>query len=210
MAKAKFERTKPHCNVGTIGHVDHGKTSLTAAITKVLAKQGKAQFTAYDQIDKAPEEKARGITIATAHVEYQTTKRHYAHVDCPGHADYVKNMITGAAQMDGAILVVSAADGPMPQTREHILLARQVEVVTPEDYTGSVIGDLNSRRGQIQGQDMRGNANVISAMVPLANMFSYVNNLRSMSQGRATFTMQFDHYEQVPNNVAQEVQAKYA
>ena len=128
MAKAKFERTKPHCNIGTIGHVDHGKTSLTAAITKVLAKTGGAQFTAYDQIDKAPEEKARGITISTAHVEYETAKRHYAHVDCPGHADYVKNMITGAAQMDGAILVVSAADGPMPQTREHILLARQVGV----------------------------------------------------------------------------------
>src|SRR5574341_892292 len=128
MAKAKFERTKPHCNVGTIGHVDHGKTSLTAAITKVLAKTGGATYTAYDQIDKAPEEKARGITIATAHVEYETKKRHYAHVDCPGHADYVKNMITGAAQMDGAILVVSAADGPMPQTREHVLLARQVNV----------------------------------------------------------------------------------
>jgi elongation factor Tu len=128
MAKSKFERTKPHCNVGTIGHVDHGKTSLTAAITKVLAETGGATFTAYDQIDKAPEEKARGITISTAHVEYETGKRHYAHVDCPGHADYVKNMITGAAQMDGAILVVSAADGPMPQTREHILLARQVGV----------------------------------------------------------------------------------
>ncbi|NOG71887.1 elongation factor Tu [Roseicella sp. DB1501] len=128
MAKAKFERTKPHCNIGTIGHVDHGKTSLTAAITKVLAKTGGATFTAYDQIDKAPEEKARGITISTAHVEYETQNRHYAHVDCPGHADYVKNMITGAAQMDGAILVVSAADGPMPQTREHILLARQVGV----------------------------------------------------------------------------------
>ncbi len=128
MAKAKFERNKPHCNIGTIGHVDHGKTSLTAAITKVLAKTGGATFTAYDQIDKAPEERARGITIATAHVEYETAKRHYAHVDCPGHADYVKNMITGAAQMDGAILVVSAADGPMPQTREHILLARQVGV----------------------------------------------------------------------------------
>jgi elongation factor Tu len=128
MAKSKFERTKPHCNIGTIGHVDHGKTSLTAAITKVLAKTGGATFTAYDQIDKAPEEKARGITIATAHVEYETKNRHYAHVDCPGHADYVKNMITGAAQMDGAILVVSAADGPMPQTREHILLARQVGV----------------------------------------------------------------------------------
>src|ERR1700757_2253527 len=128
MAKAKFERTKPHCNIGTIGHVDHGKTSLTAAITKVLAETGGATFTAYDQIDKAPEEKARGITISTAHVEYETKKRHYAHVDCPGHADYVKNMITGAAQMDGAILVVSAADGPMPQTPEHILLARQVGV----------------------------------------------------------------------------------
>ncbi len=128
MAKEKFSRTKPHCNIGTIGHVDHGKTSLTAAITKVLAETGGATFMAYDQIDKAPEEKARGITIATAHVEYETAKRHYAHVDCPGHADYVKNMITGAAQMDGAILVVSAADGPMPQTREHILLARQVGV----------------------------------------------------------------------------------
>ena len=128
MAKAKFERNKPHCNVGTIGHVDHGKTSLTAAITKILAESGGATYTAYDQIDKAPEEKARGITISTAHVEYQTVNRHYAHVDCPGHADYVKNMITGAAQMDGAILVVSAADGPMPQTREHILLARQVGV----------------------------------------------------------------------------------
>jgi len=128
MAKAKFERTKPHCNIGTIGHVDHGKTTLTAAITKVLAETGGAEFTAFDQIDKAPEERERGITIATAHVEYETEKRHYAHVDCPGHADYVKNMITGAAQMDGAILVVNAADGPMPQTREHILLARQVGV----------------------------------------------------------------------------------
>ena len=128
MAKEKFERNKPHCNIGTIGHVDHGKTTLTAAITKVLAEQGGASFTAYDQIDKAPEERARGITISTSHVEYETPNRHYAHVDCPGHADYVKNMITGAAQMDGAILVVSAADGPMPQTREHILLARQVGV----------------------------------------------------------------------------------
>src|ERR1700684_1414382 len=128
MAKEKFDRTKPHCNIGTIGHVDHGKTSLTAAITKVLAETGGATYTAYDQIDKAPEEKARGITISTAHVEYETKKRHYAHVDCPGHADYVKNMITGAAQMDGAILVVAATDGPMPQTREHVLLARQVGV----------------------------------------------------------------------------------
>ena len=128
MAKEKFDRSKPHVNVGTIGHVDHGKTTLTAAITKILAAKGTAQFVAFDQIDKAPEERERGITIATAHVEYSTDKRHYAHVDCPGHADYVKNMITGAAQMDGAILVVSAADGPMPQTREHILLARQVGV----------------------------------------------------------------------------------
>ena len=128
MAKEKFERSKPHCNIGTIGHVDHGKTTLTAAITKTLAEQGGATFTAYDQIDKAPEEKARGITISTSHVEYETGNRHYAHVDCPGHADYDKNMITGAAQMDGAILVVSSADGPMPQTREHILLARQVGV----------------------------------------------------------------------------------
>ena len=128
MSKEKFERTKPHCNIGTIGHVDHGKTTLTAAITKVLADEGKAEFSAFDQIDNAPEERERGITIATSHVEYETENRHYAHVDCPGHADYVKNMITGAAQMDGAILVVSAADGPMPQTREHILLARQVGV----------------------------------------------------------------------------------
>jgi len=138
MAKEKFNRNKPHCNVGTIGHVDHGKTSLTAAITKILAETGGATYTAYDQIDKAPEEKARGITIATAHVEYQTDKRHYAHVDCPGHADYVKNMITGAAQMDGAILVVSAADGPMPQTREHILLARQVGVPALVVYLNKV------------------------------------------------------------------------
>ena len=138
MSKARFERTKPHCNVGTIGHVDHGKTTLTAAITKVLAEAGGAEFTSYDQIDKAPEEKARGITIATAHVEYETEARHYAHVDCPGHADYVKNMITGAAQMDGAILVVSAADGPMPQTREHILLARQVGVPAIVVYMNKV------------------------------------------------------------------------
>src|SRR5438093_6692767 len=128
MAKKKFERTKPHVNIGTIGHIDHGKTTLTAAITKVLAKQGLADFTPFDQIDKAPEERERGITIAIAHVEYQTANRHYAHVDCPGHADYIKNMITGAAQMDGAILVVAATDGPMPQTREHVLLARQVGV----------------------------------------------------------------------------------
>jgi len=138
MAKAKFARTKPHSNIGTIGHVDHGKTSLTAAITKVLAATGGATYTAYDQIDKAPEEKARGITISTAHVEYETKNRHYAHVDCPGHADYVKNMITGAAQMDGAILVVAATDGPMPQTREHILLARQVGVPALVVYLNKV------------------------------------------------------------------------
>jgi elongation factor Tu len=138
MAKAKFERKKPHCNIGTIGHVDHGKTTLTAAITKVLAESGGATFVAFEQIDKAPEEKARGITISTSHVEYETAKRHYAHVDCPGHADYVKNMITGAAQMDGAILVVSAADGPMPQTREHILLARQVGVPAIVVYLNKV------------------------------------------------------------------------
>ena len=138
MSKEKFNRSKPHCNIGTIGHVDHGKTTLTAAITKVLSEKGGAQFTAYDQIDKAPEEKERGITISTAHVEYETEKRHYAHVDCPGHADYVKNMITGAAQMDGAILVVNAADGPMPQTREHILLARQVGVPAIVVYLNKV------------------------------------------------------------------------
>ena len=138
MSKEKFERNKPHCNIGTIGHVDHGKTTLTAAITKVMAEAGRAQFSAYDMIDKAPEERARGITINTAHVEYATENRHYAHVDCPGHADYVKNMITGAAQMDGAILVVSAADGPMPQTREHILLARQVGVPSLVVYMNKV------------------------------------------------------------------------
>src|SRR3972149_1252807 len=138
MAKKKFQRTKPNCNIGTIGHVDHGKTTLTAAITKVLAETGGAEFMPFDQIDKAPEGKARGITISTSHVEYQTGKRHYAHVDCPGHADYVKNMITGAAQMDGAILVVSASDGPMPQTREHILLARQVGVPAIVVYLNKV------------------------------------------------------------------------
>jgi elongation factor Tu len=138
MAKAKFQRTKPHVNIGTIGHVDHGKTSLTAAITKVLAETGGAEFVAYANIDKAPEERERGITISTAHVEYETEARHYAHVDCPGHADYVKNMITGAAQMDGAILVVSAADGPMPQTKEHILLAKQVGVPTMVVYLNKV------------------------------------------------------------------------
>src|SRR5688500_14304710 len=138
MAKGKFERNKPHANVGTIGHVDHGKTTLTAAITKVLAMKGEAEFRSFDSIDNAPEERARGITIAIAHVEYETDKRHYAHVDCPGHADYIKNMITGAAQMDGAILVVAAPEGPMPQTREHILLARQVEVPAIVVYLNKV------------------------------------------------------------------------
>ena len=138
MSKEKFDRSKPHVNIGTIGHVDHGKTTLTAAITKVMADAGRAEFSAYDQIDKAPEERERGITISTAHVEYETENRHYAHVDCPGHADYVKNMITGAAQMDGAILVVNAADGPMPQTREHILLARQVGVPALVVYLNKV------------------------------------------------------------------------
>ena len=147
MAKEKFVRNKPHVNIGTIGHVDHGKTTLTAAITKVQAKKGLAKFMAYDQIDKAPEERERGITIAIAHVEYETDKRHYAHVDCPGHADYIKNMITGAAQMDGAILVVSAPDGPMPQTREHILLGRQVGVPAIVVYLNKVRHDREGRRG---------------------------------------------------------------
>ena len=146
MAKEKFERTKPHCNIGTIGHVDHGKTTLTAAITMTLAKKGQAKAMSYADIDAAPEEKARGITINTAHVEYETNARHYAHVDCPGHADYVKNMITGAAQMDGAILVVSAADGPMPQTREHILLARQVGVPALVVFMNKVDIDRKSTR----------------------------------------------------------------
>ncbi len=174
MAKAKYERTKPHVNIGTIGHIDHGKTTLTAAITKVLHTKNKGiAVREYGSIDNAPEERERGITIAVAHVEYETEKRHYAHIDCPGHADYIKNMITGAAQMDGAILVVAANDGPMPQTREHVLLARQVNV-------------------------------------PLGQMFGYVTDLRSMSQGRATSTMQFARYEEVPTAVAEEIMAKVA
>ena len=229
MAKEKFQRDKPHVNVGTIGHIDHGKTTLTAAITKVLSEKYGGQARSFDEIDNAPEEKARGITIATSHVEYETDNRHYAHVDCPGHADYVKNMITGAAQMDGAILVVSAADGPMPQTREHILLARQVgvpyivvflnqadmvdddellelvEVVIPEEYMGDVIGDLNRRRGRVHGMEQRGNAQVVTAHVPLSEMFGYATDVRSMSQGRATYTMQFDSYEEVPPNIAEKV-----
>ena len=232
MAKQKFERTKPHVNVGTIGHIDHGKTTLTAAITKVLAEKSGGEAVAFDQIDKAPEERQRGITINTAHVEYETEARHYAHVDCPGHADYIKNMITGAAQMDGAILVVSAADGPMPQPREHILLARQVEVpfivvalnkadmvddpellepmmavevTTPEDYLGDVMGNLNSRRGRIESMNPVGNAQVVKALVPLSQMFGYSTELRSMSQGRAEFHMDFDRYEEVPQSIAAEI-----
>src|SRR5512143_1983883 len=177
MTKAKFERNKPHCNIGTIGHVDHGKTSLTAAITKILAKTGGATFTAYDQIDKAPEERERGITISTAHVEYETANRHYAHVDCPGHADYVKNMITGAAQMDGAILVVSAADGPMPQTREHILLARQVGVPALVVYMNKVdmVDDIPIVKGSalaaVEGRDPEIGENSIVALMDAVDAY---------------------------------------
>ena len=232
MAKAKFERNKPHINIGTIGHVDHGKTTLTAAITKWLSLQGKAQFEAYDSIDKAPEEKERGITINTAHVEYETEKRHYAHVDCPGHADYIKNMITGAAQMDGAILVIAASDGPMAQTREHILLARQVgvpaivvflnkcdqvddpellepimkvSVIVPDEYMGDVIGDLNSRRGQIIQLEARPGAQQIDAYVPLAEMFGYATDLRSRTQGRGQYTMEPSHYVEIPKNIRDKI-----
>jgi translation elongation factor EF-G len=241
MAKEKFDRSKPHVNVGTIGHVDHGKTTLTAAITKVLASKGTASFVAFDQIDKAPEERERGITIATAHVEYSTAKRHYAHVDCPGHADYVKNMITGAAQMDGAILVVAGypvidfsvtlVDGSYhevdssemafkiagsmayqegakkagPILKEPIM---DVEVVTPEDYAGDVMGDLSRRRGKIQQMEERAGAKVIRAHVPLSEMFGYATQVRSMSQGRASYTMQFFAYEPAPKNVSEEIIAK--
>ena len=222
MAKQKFERTKPHLNVGTIGHIDHGKTTLTAAITKVLAESvgGTTQVRSFESIDNAPEEKQRGITINTAHVEYETENRHYAHVDCPGHADYIKNMITGAAQMDGAILVVSAADGPMPQTREHILLARQVGVPNvvvylnkcdmvddPEllDLVELEVRDLLSKY-EFPGDDVP----VIRASVPLAEMFGYATDLRSMTQGRAEFTMQFDRYEEVPQSLATEIVAAEA
>ena len=298
MGKKKFERTKPHMNVGTIGHIDHGKTTLTAAITKVQAEKGLAQFTAFDKIDKAPEEKARGITISIAHVEYETEKRHYAHVDCPGHHDYIKNMITGAAQMDGAILVVAANDGAMPQTREHVLLARQVnvpylvvalnkidmvddeefielveldlrelltkyefpgddvpivrvsalkalegdkeamegigrlleavdtyipeptreidkpyllepimkvDVVMPEEYLGDVMGDLSSRRGHILGMEGKGNSQAVVAHVPLAEMFGYATELRSMTSGRATYSMEFSHYAELPAQMAEAI-----
>ena len=188
MAKAKFERTKPHVNIGTIGHIDHGKTTLTAAITKVLHDKYPElnAASAFDEIDKAPEERQRGITISIAHVEYQTEARHYAHVDCPGHADYIKNMITGAAQMDGAILVVAATDGPMPQTREHVLLARQVGVP-------ALVVALNKC-------DM-----VVDALVPLSEMFGYVGDLRSKTSGQASYSMEFDSYAEVPNNVADEI-----
>ena len=179
MAKEKFARTKPHCNIGTIGHVDHGKTTLTAAITKTLAESGGATFMAYDAIDKAPEEKARGITISTAHVEYETANRHYAHVDCPGHADYVKNMITGAAQMDGAILVVSAADGPMPQTREHILLARQVGV------PALVVVHEQGRPGRRRGASGAGRARDPRASVVLRVPGRRHSDHQGLGSGRA-------------------------
>ena len=192
MAKQKFDRSKPHVNVGTIGHVDHGKTTLTAAITKFLSLSGGADFRAFDQIDNAPEERQRGITIAISHVEYQTANRHYAHVDCPGHADYIKNMITGAAQMDGAIL-------------EPVM---KVEVTAPEDYMGDVIGNLNARRGQIDGIDERGTSRMIQSHVPLAEMFGYATELRSMTQGRATYSMEFSRYAEVPTNLANELIAK--
>ena len=218
MAKQKFERTKPHVNIGTIGHIDHGKTTLTAAITKYLALQGGAEYTDYASIDKAPEERERGITINTAHVEYETAKRHYAHVDCPGHADYIKNMITGAAQMDGAILVIAASDGPMAQTREHLLLARQVNVpsvlvflncvIVPDEYMGDVIGDLNARRGQIQGYEMRSGAQQIDAFVPLAEMFGYATDLRSRTQGRGQYTMEPSHYIELPKGLQEKLIAK--
>ena len=233
MAKAKFERNKPHVNVGTIGHVDHGKTTLTAAITKVLAMKGGSQFRAFDSIDNAPEERARGITIAIAHVEYETEARHYAHVDCPGHADYIKNMITGAAQMDGGILAgypvldikVTLLDGSMHAVDSSEMAFKnagsigvkeaarkagivilepimKVEVRAPEDYFGPIVGDLNSRRGIILGSDSMGKTQVVTAMVPLAETFGYSTDLRSLSQGRASYSMEFDHYEEVPKNIA--------
>ncbi len=225
MAKGKFERTKPHVNVGTIGHVDHGKTTLTAALTKVGAERFGGEFKAYDAIDAAPEEKARGITISTAHVEYESPTRHYAHVDCPGHADYVKNMITGAAQMDGAILVCSAADGPMPQTREHILLSRQVGVphivvfLNKADMVDDAellelvemeVRELLSKY-DFPGDDtpiIHGSASIINAMIPLGEMFGYATALRSQTQGRATFTMEFDHYAEAPSNIAEAAMKK--
>jgi elongation factor Tu len=168
MSKQKFSRTKPHCNIGTIGHVDHGKTTLTAAITKVLAERNQADFRDYENIDSAPEEKSRGITISTAHVEYETEKRHYAHIDCPGHADYVKNMITGAAQMDGAILVVSANDGPMPQTREHLLLSRQIgipAIVTFVNKVDMVSDETMLEIVELEVRELLGNTNTLKMML---------------------------------------------
>ena len=194
MAKAKFERSKPHVNIGTIGHIDHGKTTLTAAISKVLHDKypDLNEASPFDSIDKAPEERQRGITISIAHIEYQTEKRHYAHVDCPGHADYVKNMITGAAQMDGAILEPVMA----------------VEVTTPEDYLGTVIGDLNSRRGQVQSMDELHGNRVVKALVPLSEMFGYVGDLRSKTSGQASYSMEFDSYAETPKNISEEIVAK--
>ena len=230
MAKEKYERTKPHVNIGTIGHVDHGKTTLTAAISKVLHEEYPDVNPEYDfnQIDSAPEEAARGITINIAHIEYQTEKRHYAHVDCPGHADFVKNMITGAAQMDGAILVVAATDGQMhpvdssdmafklagsmcfkeaaPKAKPVILEPiMAVEVRTPEEYMGDVMGDINARRGSIQSMTDSTGVKVIDAKVPLSEMFGYIGDLRSKTQGRAMFTMQMDSYAEVPKNVSEEI-----
>ena len=213
MAKAKFERTKPHVNIGTIGHVDHGKTTLSAAISKVLADKFPSATNVqrdFATIDSAPEERPRGITINISHIEYETPKRHYAHVDAPGHADYIKNMITGAAQMDGAILVVAATDGPMAQTREHVLLEplMAVEVRTPEEYMGDVIGDLNSRRGQIQSMDDAQGVKVVKALVPLSEMFGYVGDLRSKTSGRAVYSMEFSSYAEVPKAVSDEIVQK--
>ena len=237
MAKEKFDRTKPHCNVGTIGHIDHGKTTLTAAITKVLSKHNpKNTFRSFDSIDNAPEEKARGITIATAHVEYETANRHYAHVDCPGHADYIKNMITGAAQMDGGILAgypmvdvkatlydgsyhdvdsnemafkiagsmafKEAARKATPVLLEPVM---SVEVVVPEEYMGTIIGDLNSRRGRIEGMEHRAGSQVIKANVPLSEMFGYATHMRSSTQGRANYSMHFNRYEEAPRSVSEEI-----
>ena len=189
MAKQKFIKDKPHVNIGTIGHVDHGKTTLTAAITKYLAMQGKAEFEDYASIDKAPEEKARGITINTAHVEYHTDARHYAHVDCPGHADYIKNMITGAAQMDGAIL-------------EPIM---KVSVTVPDEYMGTVIGDITARRGNILGQITRTGAVQVDANVPLAEMFGYATDLRSKTQGRGNYSMEPSHNSELPKSKTEEI-----